>query len=456
MKVFEIKKGLDLNLAGAPVQQIDTSLKKIEHVAVTGPDYVGMKPTLAVDPGQHVLAGDLLFEDKKNPGVKFTAPAAGTVESICRGEKRSFRAVTIKLDAGEKANDSVEFPKFTSDQIDTLCPTKTRQILIDSGLWTSFRTRPYSRVPEVNSVPSSIFVTAIDTNPCAPDPAVIINQNPNDFINGLKVIARLGVKIWLCKSPAGIDIPGDDIAAVESAIFSGPHPAGLAGTHIHYLAPVGNGKVVWSIGYQEVMAIGALFTTGKFPTQKVVALAGPMVKNPRLVKTFVGASLLELTKDELTGSEVRIISGSVLCGRKAEENGLDYLGPYVNQVAVIEDSNPRELFGWTMPGWRKFSVSRTVASSWLPKWAYKMTTALHGGRRAVFPNPAFAKIQPLDLMPEYLFKALEVGDIDSAEQLGVLELDEEDVALCTLVDYGKNDYTQTLRAMLDTIRKEEA
>ncbi|MBO7680662.1 MAG: NADH:ubiquinone reductase (Na(+)-transporting) subunit A, partial [Thermoguttaceae bacterium] len=149
-------------------------------------------------------------------------------------------------------------------------------------------------------------------------------------------------------------------------------------------------------------------------------------------------------------------SGSVLCGRAAEGNGLDFLGPYVNQVSVIADENPRELFGWTMPGWRKFSVARTVASRWLPRWPYKMTTALHGGKRAVFPNPAFSEIQPLDLMPEFLFKALEVGDIESAEELGVLELDEEDVALCTLVDFGKNDYTQTLRTMLNTIMKEEA
>ena len=456
MKYFAIDKGFDLALSGAPAQKIDPQEKEIEFVAVTGPDYVGMKPTIFVEPGDHVLAGEALFEDKKNPGVKFTAPGAGTVKEIFRGEKRAFRSIMIQLDNGVRADDSVEFESFPAADLETLCKCKTRELLIKSGLWTALRTRPFSRIPKVDSDPHSIFVTAIDTNPHAPDPALIIGERPEDFVNGLKVLSRLSGRIWLCKSPHGVDIPGDDLSAVETAIFDGPHPAGLAGTHIHYLDPVGSGKTVWTIGYQDVMAIGQLFTTGRYPTERVVALSGPMVKNPRLMRTRVGACLEELTEDELVRGPVRVISGSVLCGRTSEANGLSCLGPYVNQVTVIGDDDPREMFGWTMPGWRKFSLARTVASRWLPKWPYKMTTALGGGYRAIFPNPAFMTIQPLDLMPEFLFKALEVGDIEKSEQLGALELDEEDVALCTLVDFGKNDYTRSLRAMLDTIMKEEA
>lgn len=456
MKYFEINKGLDLLLAGRPEQKIDPRKKQIDYAGIVGPDYVGMKPTLFVEQGQHVLAGELLFEDKKNPGVKFTAPAAGVVEAISRGEKRAFRGISIKLDEGEKADESVAFDSFAPDDLEGACSCKTREILINSGLWTALRTRPYSRIPKVDSTPSSIFVNAMDTNPGAPDPSVVIAERPDDFINGLKVLSRLCGRIWLCKSPSGIDLPGDDITAVESAVFDGPHPSGLAGTHIHFLDPVGAGKTVWTIGYQDVMAFGKLLTTGRYPTERVVAISGPMVKYPRLIRARVGACLYCLTKDELKEGESRTISGSVLCGRKAEPNGLCFLGPYANQVSVIGDGDPREMFGWTMPGWRKFSLARTVASFWLPKWPFKMTTALGGGYRAVFPNPAFADIQPLDLMPEFLFKALEVGDIESAEKLGALELDEEDLALCTLVDFGKNDYTRTLRAMLDTMMKEEA
>lgn len=455
MEYFEITKGLDLALAGAPEQRIDSKTAEIKHVAVTGPDYVGLKPTIAVEAGRHVLAGELLFEDKKNPGVRFTSPGAGTVEAIHRGDKRSFRSVMIRLDDGDASNKSVEFEKFDPADLAALCPKKVREILIQSGLWTTLRTRPYSRIPKVDSEPSSLFVNAMDTSPGAPNPEIIINERGDDFRNGLKVLSRIcGKKLWVCKGPSS-DIPEEGIASVETAVFDGPHPAGLAGTHIHYLDPVGLGKSVWTIGYQDVIAIGSLFTTGCYPTERVVALGGPMVKTPRLLRTRVGACLFELTKDELKEGEARIISGSVLCGRKLEENGLCCLGPYVNQVAVVGDGNPRELFAWTLPGFRKFSVARTVASWYLPRWPYKMTTALHGGHRAVFPNDAFDRIMPLDILPLYLFKALEIGDIEASEKLGALELDEEDVALCTLVDFGKNDYPSSLRAMLNTMMKEE-
>ena len=455
MKYIEITKGLDLALAGAPEQRIDSKIKEIKHVAVTGPDYVGLKPTVAVEAGQHVLAGELLFEDKKNPGVKFTSPGAGTVEAVHRGDKRSFRSVMIRLDDGDAANKSVEFEKFDPAELITLCPKRVRALLIESGLWTALRTRPYSRIPKIDAEPSSLFVNAMDTNPHAPNPEIVIQERGDDFRNGLKVLSRIcGKKLWVCKAPSS-DIPEEGIPMVETAVFAGPHPAGLSGTHIHELDPVGPGKSVWTIGYQDVIAVGALFTTGRYPTERIVALSGPMVKNPRLLRTRVGACLFELTKGELIEGESRIISGSVLCGRKIEENGLCALGPYVNQVSAVGDGNPRELFAWTLPGFRKFSVARTVASWYLPRWPFKMTTALHGGHRAVFPNDAFDRIMPLDIIPLYLFKALEVGDIEAAEQLGALELDEEDVALCTLVDFGKNDYPSSLRAMLNTMMKDE-
>lgn len=455
VKYLEITKGLDLALAGAPDQRVDPNNKVIKHAAVTGFDYVGLRPGIVVEEGQRVLAGEVLFEDKRNPGVKFTAPGAGIVEKVCRGEKRAFRSIMIALDEGAAADESVKFEKYDSAALDTIPEEKVRELLAASGLWTTLRTRPFSVIPKLSSTPHSLFVTAIDTNPGAPDPAIIIAERVDDFRNGLKVLSRIcGRKLWVCKAPSA-DLPEEGIAKIETVEVTGPHPAGLVGTHIHFLDPVGLNKTVWTIGYQDVIAIGALFTTGRYPTGRVVALGGPMVKNPRLLRTRIGACLKELTEGELKAGEVRIISGSVLCGRAIEDNGLCCLGPYVNQVSVVGDGNPRELFAWTLPGFRKFSMARTVASWYLPRWAYSMTTALHGGHRAIFPNDALEKVMPLDIIPLYLFKALEVGDIDNSEKLGALELDEEDVALCTLVDVGKNDYTTTLRSMLNTIMKEE-
>lgn len=462
MKSIAIKKGLDLPLAGAPTQKIDPVAKQVDYVAVTGPDYVGMKPTILVEEGQEVLAGQPLFEDKKNPGVIFTAPAAGVVETIYRGEKRLFHSIVLKLPKGADAFRSAAFEAYDPASLDSLCPMIIRDQLVKSGLWTTLRTRPFSRIPQIDTEPSSLFVTAIDTNPHAPDPAIVINERPEDFINGLKVLSRIcGQKLWVCKSPkskffdADNDFNLESIPNVEVAEFSGPHPAGLAGTHIHYLDPVGRGKTVWTIGYQDVIAIGELFTRGAYPVERIVALSGPMVKNPRLIRTHVGACLFQLTQGELLDGPVRIISGSILCGREVEKNGLGALGPYVNQVSVIADGDPRELFGWALPAFRKFSAARTVASWYLPKWPFKMNTALHGGYRAVFPNSKLEEVMPLDIYPVFLFRAMENQDIDACEKLGILELDEEDVALCTVVDFGKNDYTQSLRSMLNIIMKEE-
>ncbi|MDO4586022.1 MAG: Na(+)-translocating NADH-quinone reductase subunit A [Planctomycetia bacterium] len=456
MKYFEITKGLDLSLAGPPEQMIDPKPKIVKHVAVTGPDYVGMKPTIRVEVGEKVVAGQILFEDKKNPGVKFASPGAGVVKEICRGEKRAFRSIVIELFEGDDAYNSLDFEKFDPAELENLCVCKTREILVNSGLWTALRTRPFSRIPKIDSTPSSLFVNAMDSNPHAPNPELVIHERPDDFVNGLKVLSRIcGQKIWLCKSPDS-NIPGDDVSKVEVALFDGPHPSGLTGTHIHFLDPVGLGKTVWTIGYQDVMAIGELFTQGYYPIERIISLSGPMVKYPRLIRTRVGACLKELTEGELKKGENRIISGSVLCGRTIEDNGLCCLGPYVNQVSVIGNGDPRELFGWALPGFRKFSVARTVASKYLPKWPFKMTTALHGGYRAVFPNDMLEQVMPLDILPVFLFKALEIGDIEQCEKLGALELDEEDVALCTMIDLGKNDYTTSLRSMLDTMMKEEA
>lgn len=455
MKSITLTKGLDLLLAGAPEQKIDPVIKQVKHVAVTGPDYVGMKPSIQVEVGDQVLAGQILFEDKKNPGVVFTAPGAGVVKEIHRGEKRSFRSIMLELNDGLDAFKSLAFEAYDPSELEDLCPNKVQEQLVRSGLWTTLRARPYSRIPKIGSTPSSLFVNAMDTNPHAPDPELIISERSEDFCNGLKVLSRIcGRKIWLCKTPQS-EIPGEEIAKVEVATFEGPHPAGLAGTHIHHLDTVGLGKTVWTIGYQDVIAIGELFVRGSFPVERIVALSGPMVDRPRLIRTHVGACLYELTKDELKSGTCRIISGSVLCGRKVEENGLCCLGPYVNQVSVIGDGDPRELFGWALPAFRKFSVARTVASWYLPKWPFKMNTAVHGGQRAVFPNTMLEDVMPLDILPVQIFRAIENGDIDLSEKLGILELDEEDVALCTLIDLGKNDYTTSLRTMLNTIMKEE-
>ncbi|MGI6401957.1 MAG: Na(+)-translocating NADH-quinone reductase subunit A [Thermoguttaceae bacterium] len=458
MRTIKVTKGLDLRLVGAPDQSEPPEMKDARLVAHTGVDYVGMKPTICVEEGDRVLAGQLLFLDKKNPGVKFTSPGAGVVQSVNRGAKRAFLSIIVETDEGDARAKSVEFKSYPESELLELDPAAVREELIESGLWIALRTRPYSRVPKVDSLPASLFVNVADTNPHAPDPKLVVDARPQDFINGLRVLSRIcGKKLWICLgeseySPEYIQTL-ESIPNAEVVRFVGKHPSGLSGTHIAQLDPCGLGKVVWTIGYQDVLAIATLFTRGVYEVDRVISIGGPMVKKPRLLRVQQGACLFELFKDELKDGPARMISGSVLHGRTATK-GLAGLGRYVNQIAAIGDDDPRELFAWTLPGFRKFSASRAVASTFIGG-DFKMTTALHGGPRAIFPNPAFDKIVPLDIVPLFLFKALEVGDIEKAEKLGAFELDEEDLALCSLVDFGKNDFGKTLRALLDQAMKEE-
>ena len=348
--MVNIKKGLDLPISGSPEQKISDT-KIVSKVAIIGFDYPGMKPTMSVQVGDSVKKGQLLFEDKKTVGVKYTSPACGKIIEINRGEKRVFQSIVIEV-AGE---DAVEFEKFEPSALSQLSREQVVANLVESGMWTSFRTRPYSKVPEIDSKPNSIFVTAMDTHPLAADPSVIISADSEAFNQGLAIIEKLtDGKVFVCtKENSSIKINTTDRIVNET--FSGPHPAGNAGTHIHFLDPVSDTKQVWAVGYQDVIAIAKLFTSGELNIDRVVSLAGPCIKSPRLIKTRIGAALTEVTRGESTEDSVRVISGSVLGGRTSR-GPVAYLSRYANQISVIEDQKEREFMGWLSPGLNKFSV----------------------------------------------------------------------------------------------------
>ncbi|MFD2230596.1 Na(+)-translocating NADH-quinone reductase subunit A [Alkalimarinus sediminis] len=447
--MINIKKGLELPISGAPEQKI-TDGKAVSSVALVGFDYVGMKPTMAVQVGDKVKRGQLLFEDKKTAGVRFTSPAAGTVKEVNRGERRVFQSIVIDVEGDE----AEVFSKYEESQLASIERQQVVDNLVQSGLWTALRTRPYSKVPEIDSTPNSIFVTAIDTNPLAADPKLVIKESAKDFNNGLTLLKQLtNGKVFVCTDKDfDISLPAD--SAIEAQAFGGIHPAGNAGTHIHYLDPVSDKKTVWTIGYQDVIAFGQLFTTGELKVERVVSLAGPKATNPRLVRTRVGACLTDLTKGEMdAASKNRVISGSVFGGRNAS-GPVAYLGRYANQVSVLEEGDKRELFGWLSPGTNKFSVLNIYLSKLTSGKLFNFTTTTNGSERAMVPVGAYEKVMPLDILPTQLLRALVVGDTEQAQKLGCLELEEEDLALCTFVCSGKYEYGPILRDNLTLIEKE--
>lgn len=446
MKQFTFKKGLDLPITGGPKQEI-TEGNPISSVAVFGKDFIGMKPTMKIKEGDRVKLGQILFTDKKNEGVSYTSPGCGVVKAIHRGAKRALQAVVIELDGDEE----VTFDKVAQDQLSSLSAEAIVDNLTASGLWTAFRTRPFSKVPSPASTPVAIHVSVTDTNPLAADPAVVIAANAQAFKDGLTVLSAFTdspVHVGHA-SGAELDVP----EGVTTTAFDGPHPSGLVGTHVHCLTPVNMTKVAWTIGYQDVIAIGLLFTTGRLSVERVVSLAGPKVKNPRLVKTRLGASTQDLLKDELEDGKVRVISGSILAGRKAS-NFNAYLGRYHVQVSVIQEGRERQLFGWLNPAGEKFSFTNALFSSFSRGKKMPMDSSAHGSPRAIVPIGVYEDVMPLDILPTQLLRALVVLDTDQAEVLGALELDEEDLALCSFVDAGKHDFGQALRETLTRIEEE--
>ena len=444
--MIKIKRGLDLPMTGTPTQRIEAA-KPVHSVAVIGFDYNGMKPTMQVQEGDRVKLGQVLFSDKKTPGVLFTAPGAGVVKAVNRGERRVLQSVVIELEGDEH----ISFASYEADKLSTLAQEQIRENLQQSGLWTALRTRPYSKVPAIDATPRSIFVTAMDTNPLAADPAVIIAEYAEDFSRGLTVLSRLA-KVFLCKAD-GVTLPGESQDNVHTEAFAGPHPAGLPGTHIHYLDPVSATRTVWQIGYQDVIAIGKLFTTGQLWVERVISLAGPVAKKPRLLRTRLGANVADLIRDELHAGNNRVVSGSVLGGRTARGT-CNFLGRYHTQLSCLAEGDERQMFHYLRAGVNKFSILNIFISKLSANKKFAFTTTTNGSDRAMVPVGSYEKVMPLDILPTQLLRALLVGDTEVAQQLGCLELDEEDLALCTFACPGKYEYGPILRDNLTRIEQE--
>ncbi len=456
MADFKIRKGLDLPITGMPRQEISGGAT-VDRVAVIAADFNGMKPKMLVKAGDQVKRGQALFEDRKNPGVLHTAPGAGKVTAVNRGAKRALQSVVIELSENERNNtpsddDFVKFENHTGD----LKPSADdlEKLMVESGIWTSLRARPYNRTPEIGTRPECLFLTCTDSEPLSPDVSQIIKGNEEDFRTGaaaLTVFAKQ--KTYLCTEP-GDGVP-TDISGTENKTFTGKHPFGLAGTHMNKLYPASRKRLVWNIQLQDIISLGRLLKTGKLDVERIVSIAGPPVEDPRLLKTRIGASTDVLAEGQFPAEgEYRVISGSPLSGRTAMGDVHGYIGRRHQQITILREGREQEFIGWLLPGFGKFSSIPAFFSAMTPGKKYNFSTTTHGEHREMVPIGMYERVMPLDIMPTFLLRAMETGDLERAEQLGALELDEEDLALCSFVCPGKQDYGQQLSKTLDEIHKE--
>lgn len=450
-RTIRIRKGLDIPVEGEP-EQVVYDGPRTRHVALCGVDYNGLRPRMLVEVGQAVGLGQPLWQDKHDPEVCYPSPGRGTVIAINRGARRALESVVVRLE--DSAGDDREYEPLTPRRIEKLGRDEVAERMLHAGLWTAFRTRPFSRVPPSDSSPRAIFVTAIDTRPLAPDPVVVVARDAEHFALGLHLLTALTAgNVWLCTAPDwNVTLPGID--RVHHVEFAGPHPAGLPGTHMHFLEPAGPGRVNWHIGFQDVTALGRLFHRGLIDTGRVISLCGACVNEPRLMSTRLGASLDELLQEGLCETDVcRVVSGSVLGGRAAI-GSLGYLGRYHDQVSVLREGGRRFLFGWTGLFPRRFTAAPTFSRRTGHRRRHRFSTTQNGRFSGMLPMRAFDRVMPLDILPSPLLRALLVKDTERAQALGCLELDEEDLALCSFLCPAKKDYGVALRINLEQIEKE--
>ena len=449
--MIKIKKGLDIPISGSPEDSI-SDFKKPRSVGLIGSDYNGLKPAMLVKEGDKVKIGQPLFEDKSNLGVLYTSPGGGVVESINRGERRALQSVVIELDQDEER---ISFDSVLTKDFSNHTNNSIKKNLINSGLWTSFRTRPYSKIPSINSSPASIFVNCMDTNPLSMDPENIIESNLEDFELGILAIKLFcDCPIHVCKKFESIlNIQKQD--RVHEHTFTGPHPSGLAGTHMHFISPASLNNINWYICYSDVILIGAFFREGQIPTSKYICLSGPKIENPRIISTRIGACTDEICAGELSQSENRVVSGSLINGREAV-GSYAYIGRYHNQICAIEEPNSsdRELFDWALLGRKRFSKLGLFITSLFKDKEFDIKARMYGPDRSILPIGVYEEVFPLNLLITPLLRGLAVGDTQELQSLGVLELDEEDVALCSFVCPSKYDFGYLLRERLNTIEVE--
>ncbi len=456
MTLIRIQRGLDLPVPGAVTS---TDLQRVAdpaRVALLPQQSWGIKVQMLVQEGERVQVGTPLFADRRDETALYTSPAAGVVESVVRGEKRVVLAVIVRVDNFE---DQAPLPTCDPTRASR---TELVSVLAASGLWPALRQRPFDRVARTNDVPRSIFVTAIDTEPLAVSPREAVRGREPFFLNGLKALVKLAERgVWLCSSAEEdwSDLRsenGKPLSGVQARMFRGPHPAGLVGTHIHFLDPVGAKRAVWHVAAQDVADIGEFLATGRLPTRRRIAVVGPAAAKRAFVETRRGAetALFQSFADSSHGA-VRLICGSALSGRTAAPGTeAGWLGRWERQITFLSDAPERELLGWSAPIGKRYSITNVYPAKFLRAKSLVYDTDINGSPRAIVPIGLWERVMPLDVLPTQLIKALAADDFEDSEKLGALELAEEDLALCEYVDQSKTPVTALLRAMLTRMEKE--
>lgn len=446
-QIIKVSRGLNIPLIGESKKEI-IELKS-ELYAVKPADFVGFTPRVMVKEGDKVLVGTPLMQDKKHEFISITSPVSGEVVEVRRGEKRLLLAVVVKSDGQMTTID------FGKENINSLSKESAMNKMLISGLWSYIRKRPYGTIAHVDDKPKAIFVSAFDSSPLAPDYDFVIGQNFASFQTGIDVLSLLIDKRKVNLNLNAKNQQSSVFAKTKNAeinYFEGPHPAGNIGTQINKICPINKGDVVWTLDIQAVVMIGKLFNDGVYAPYKTIALTGSEVRNPRYYSVIQGTNIAGLIDNNLTNTDVRIISGNVLSGMAISKDG--FISFYDNQITVIPEGSVHEFLGWAMPRFHRFSFYSSYFSWLCPKKKYRLDTNINGGERGMVVTGKFEQVVPLNIYPMQLIKACIIKDLDMMEKLGIYEVEPEDLALCEFIDTSKTDIQGAVREALEMVRKE--
>jgi len=444
-----LTKGHDILLEGEAKGNVTDVT--VSRFAIRPGEFRGMSPIpkVEVELGAEINAGDVLFYDKKRPEIQYVSPVSGEVVDIKRGEKRSIAEITILADK------SIKFKKTKAPDLNIAERTEIVRFMAANGLWSLINERPFDVVPSLDSIPVNIFISTFDTAPLAPDNNLVISGNESAFQMGLNVLSKLtSGKVHLGLDARGNTIPSSaftEAVGVEKHWFKGPHPTGNPGIQIHHVAPIKGHDKVWTLHIQEVVTIGKMFLSGEYHAERVVVLTGAELKEPKYVRTYQGASLGDLLKNNVKGENNRVVSGDVLTGKEESMEG--FLGFRDDQVTVLKEGNYYEMFGWLLPLAPRPSVSGTIPS-YGKNYKFEADTNTHGEKRAFVVTGQYESVLPMDIYPQHIMKAILTNNIEKMEGLGLNELSEEDVALCEFVCTSKNPVQAILRQGLETLKEQ--
>ncbi len=447
MTVFKIKEGYTVPISGEAKQEV----KDLPHppfVGICPNEIKGLKPKLAVRVDDEVKVGSPLFFDKKSPNILFLSPAAGRVTAINYGPRRVIEEIIIDTkDHYEYEN----FPKFASGKIGKIGRDELIENLMKGGIWPFIRRRPFNKIANPADKPKAIFVNCMDSAPLANDPNFSLDRKAGEFAAGIEALKVLCGKVYVSARSNDPNPMFQAPEGIEYNSFSGKHPAGLIGTQISRLNPINKGETVWYMTARDTVLMGSFLLTGTYPIERVVAVAGPGVIKPTYVRTQMGAKISDMVADNLTGGEMRFVSGDVLSGWTKSVDG--FLGFYDDLISVLPEGREQHFMGWMMPGLNQPCYSNAYLSGFLSK-RFKMNTNLNGGRRAIIQSGIFGRVVALDIHPEFLVKATLANDIDAMEQLGILECDPEDFALCTYLCPSKTEVGRIIAGGLEMMERE--